>query len=445
MKNTSILIIDDEIKLTRSLAFTLKQAGFECFEAFNGAMGCELARRESPDVVLLDIRMPGMSGLEALEQLRVEAPDTPVVMMSAFDDTANAVQAIKMGAVDYLSKPFDVDELILLLKETNSKRQLELEVRYLREQSDRDNVFIGISAEIRALREQLKRVADSRVMTLLLMGETGVGKQVVARELHRICAEEGAPFVEINCAMLPENLIEVELFGADRNALPGVGMKRRGLIELADNGTLLLDEVGEMPLSIQAKLLTFLETRAFRPVGGMREHSANVRVIAATNSDLEAAVECGAFRRDLYYRLSVMPIEIPPLRERDKDIDLLIDHFSGVFAKDAGGGSIAFTRAARAVMNAYPWPGNVRELKNLIERLTILRRGEVITENDLPHEFHAVEPAEPLSIEESMHSVERHLVQDALMKSGGRKGVAAERLGISRHALKRKMHKLGLS
>ena len=445
MSKIRILIIDDEIKLTQSLAFTLRQAGMECLEAHNGHVGCGLAKRESPDVVLLDIRMPGADGLEVLEWFKAEMPDVPVIMMSAFDDTKDAVAAIKMGAVDYLSKPFDLDELIHLLEETNNRSRLEAEVRYLRQRHTNDSSFIGNSALIRNLRQQIDRIAESNVGTLLLSGETGVGKAIVARELHVRGSGRESPFVEINCATLPENQIDAELFGAERGALPGMVTRRRGLIEIANGGTLFLNEIGEMPLPVQAKLLTFLETRTYRPLGMVREHNADVRVIAATNKNLEDAVSEDEFRQDLYFRLNVMPIEIPPLRERGKDIEFLADHFAHRFAGEAAAEIISFAKSTRSFFNSYDWPGNVRELKNLVERLTILHPGQVIAVDQLPPEIRSVEPKAPISIEESMDNVERNMIQDALIKCGGKKGVAATQLGISRHALKRKMQRLGLS
>lgn len=445
MTATRVLIIDDEIKLAQSLAFTLRQAGMECSEAHNGHIGCSQAKREQPDIVLLDIRMPGMSGLEVLEWFQAEMPDVAVIMMSAFDDTKDAVTAIKMGAVDYLSKPFDVDELILLLEETNARRQLEAEIQYLRERYTNDATFIGNSPLIQNLREQIGRLSEGNAKTLLLSGETGVGKAVVARELHMRGSGKDVPFVEINCATLPENQIEAELFGAERGTLPGLVSKRRGLVEIANGGTLFLDEIGEMPLAIQAKLLTFIETRSYRPMGVMRDHHSDVRVIAATNRNLEDAVEEGSFRQDLFFRLNVMPINIPPLREREMDIDLLAKHFARRFADEVATPPIGFDKSTRSFFASYGWPGNVRELKNLIERLTILHPGQVISIDQLPAEIRNVEPKVPLSIEDSMDNVERNMIQDALVKCRGKKGLAAERLGISRHALKRRMQRLGLS
>lgn len=444
MSEIIVLIIDDEIKLTQSLAFTLKQAGMECIQAHNGTDGCNIAQRDKPDIILLDIRMPGLGGLEALERLNAETPEIPVLMMSAFDDTKDAVEAIKMGAVDYLSKPFDVDELIHLIQETSSRRQLESEVRYLRDRYTHDSAFIGNSPLIKAMRDQIERIANSQVSTLLLSGETGVGKAVVAKQLHIKGSGEDTPFVEINCAALPETQIEAELFGAEKGSLPGLVSRRRGLVEIANGGTLFLDEISEMPLTVQAKLLRFIETRSYRPVGIAREHKSDVRVIAATNKSLEQAVENETFRQDLFFRLNVIPMDIPPLRERDKDIEILSDYFAMQFAEETASSPIGISKAALAYFTSYPWPGNVRELKNLIERLTILHAGQIIGTDQLPPEIKNIEPRGPVSIEESMHSVERTMIQDALLKSGGKKGVTAERLGISRHALKRKMQKLDL-
>ena len=445
MSKTTVLIIDDEIKLTQSLSFTLRQAGMTCLEAHKGHTGCSIAKSESPDVILLDIRMPGQNGLQVLEWLNEELPDIPVIMMSAFDDTKDAVTAIKMGAVDYLSKPFDVDELIFLLEETSKRKRLEAEVKYLRDRYTNETAFIGNSHLIRELRDQIERITASNVNTLLLSGETGVGKAVVAKQLHMKGSGEDSPFVEINCATLPENQIEAELFGAEKGSLPGLVSRRRGLVEIANGGTLFLDEISEMPLPVQAKLLTFLETRTYRPVGITREHRSDIRVIASTNKNLEQAVSEETFRHDLFFRLNVMPLQVPPLRERDRDIEILANYFAQRFAEETGNHNVGFGKSALTFFKSYDWPGNVRELRNLVERLTILHPGQVISVDQLPVEIRSVEPRGPVSIEESIDSVERNMIQDALLKCGGKKGIAAERLGISRHALKRKMQRLGIS
>lgn len=442
MNSPNVLIIDDEINLTRSLAFTLRQAGMDCQEAHNGHIGCRIARRETPDIVLLDVRMPGMGGLEVLDWFNTELPGVPVIMMSALDDTQDAVTAIKMGAVDYVSKPFDVDELIHLLNETESRRQLESEVRYLRQQSIEFD-FIGGYAGIAKLRQEIEQIAASKALTVFLSGETGVGKAVVARELHKRGSGADAPFVEVNCATLPVRQIDAELFGAEKSN--GAVSRSRGLVEIAHGGTLFLDEIGEMPLEIQAKLLHFLETHTYRLAGSSREHHADVRVIAATNKDLASAVNEGTFRQDLFFRLNVVPITIPPLRERDKDVELLAAHFAAKYARSSAVMPIGFDKATRAFFRSYDWPGNVRELKNLVERLSILYPGRTVTADLLPAEIKSVEPKAALSIEQSMENVERDLIRDALMRCKGKKGLAADRLGISRHALKRKMQRLGIA
>lgn len=442
MNRPNVLIIDDEINLTRSLAFTLRQAGMDCQEAHNGHIGCRIAQRETPDIVLLDVRMPGMGGLEVLDWFTTELPGVPVIMMSALDDTHDAVTAIKMGAVDYVSKPFDVDELIHLLNETESRRQLDSEVRYLRQQSTEFD-FIGGYAGIAKLRHEIEQIAASNAPTVFLSGETGVGKAVVARELHKRGSGVDAPFVEVNCATLPVRQIDAELFGTEK--ANGAALRRRGLVEIAHGGTLFLDEIGEMPLEIQAKLLHFLETHSYRLAGSNREHHADVRVVAATNKDLATAVNEGTFRQDLFFRLNAVPITIPPLREREKDVELLAAHFAAKYARSSAVMPIGFDKATRAFFQSYDWPGNVRELKNLVERLSILYPGRTVTADLLPAEFKSVEPKTALSIEQSMENVERDLIRDALMRCKGKKGLAADRLGISRHALKRKMQRLGIA
>jgi DNA-binding NtrC family response regulator len=291
----------------------------------------------------------------------------------------------------------------------------------------------------------LDAVAKNNAKTVLLLGETGTGKALAARDLHLKAVGPDRPFVEINCATLEENQIEAELFGAERGALPGLVAKRKGLLEIADGGTLLLDEVGEIPLAAQAKLLTFLETRTFKGIGMPRDMLSNVNVVAATNRNLGEAVEQGRFRRDLFYRLNVVPVTLPPLRERGDDIALLSQYFASKFADDSGIKPISFIKPVGEYLQAYPWPGNVRELKNLVERLSIHFAGQTITIDQLPAEILAAEARSPMTIEESVLSVEKNLVLDALRKHNGKKGLAAEHLGISRHALKRKIQKLGLS
>jgi DNA-binding NtrC family response regulator len=338
-----------------------------------------------------------------------------------------------------------VDELILLIRETDAKRQLQSEVRYLRDRNTSSEAFIGNSPAIRALKSELEMITKSNTKNMLLLGETGVGKAIIARDIHLKTAGSDSPFVEVNCATLVEGQIEAELFGAERGALPGLVAKRKGLIEIADGGTLFLDEIGEIPLSVQAKLLTFLETRSFRGLGAHRDYVSDVSVVAATNRDLKQEVDNGHFRQDLFFRLNVLPIEIPPLRERGRDIDLLCNYFAQRFADISSVKPIFFDKSVGEYLRAYAWPGNVRELRNLVERLTILYAGQTISVDQLPVEIREAEVSASLSIEESILAVEKNLVLDALRKSRGKKGVTADLLGISRHALKRKLQKLGLS
>lgn len=444
MNDITTLIIDDEENLTKSLAFTLKHADIACLRAHTGGAGLKMAEAERPDIVLLDVRLPDISGLDVLDELRSKLPDTPVIMISAHGDTKDAVRAIKTGAADYLTKPFDVDELIMLIREQLSRKHLESEVRYLREKGAVDRNFIGEGSAIKELRERIGRVAKSTVKTILLHGDTGVGKAVVAREIHNQGGGKDLPFVEINCASLPEQLMEAELFGAEKGAYTGAISKRVGLVEIADTGTLFLDEIGELPLNLQAKLLTFMEARTYRAIGSNREKKADVRVIAATNRDLEKGANEGTFRRDLYFRLNVMPIEIPRLSDRGGDIWLLMKHFAETYSCNEGCSPIIFPGYIREIFECYQWPGNVRELKNLVERLTILHPGQTITENQLPQELRGAVNPSIGTITQDLEAAERELVQKALWECNGKKGIAAEKLGISRHALKRRIQRLGI-
>lgn len=444
MNELTALVIDDEVPLTKSLAFALKQAEIGCLEAHDAQSGLKIAEAERPDIILLDVRLPDISGLEVLERLQATLPDIPVIMISAHSDTKDAVRAIKNGAADYLNKPFDVDELIMLIRENFERKRLETEVSYLRKKNTGSSGFIGEGAVMLDLREQISRVARSSVRTILLLGETGVGKAVVARDIHNRGGRGDSPFVEINCASLPEEMMEAELFGAEKGAYTSSVSKRLGLVEIADQGTLFLDEIGELPLKLQAKLLTFLESWTFRPLGSPREKHAEVRVIAATNRNLEECVREGSFRQDLFFRLNIIPIKIPRLAERGYDIWLLANYFAEMFSRKEGTRPITFSPAVRNILEEYAWPGNVRELKNLVERLTIIHPACEVSEDKLPLEMsgNGSEPAG--TIEDTMAAAERKLVQKALADCKGRKGLAAEMLGISRHALKRRIQRLGL-
>ncbi len=444
MSSIRCLIIDDEVQLAKSLSYTLGLAHISCLEAYDGASGLKMLEAERPDVVLLDLKLPDISGLEVLERIIAMQIDTPVIMISAHGHTKDAVSAIKTGAIDYLTKPFDVDELILLVNKTLSQKRLKKEVLYHRKKITASQNLIGESQIMMSLLESLDSVANSKARTILLYGETGVGKTIVAKEIHNKTENKNAPFVEINCSSLPEHLIEAELFGVEKGAFTGADSTRAGLVEVAEKGTLFLDEIGELPLALQAKLLTLLESWTYRPVGSPREKKANVRVIAATNRDLEESVENGEFRKDLFFRLNIIPIEIPALRHRGGDIWLLANCFSTVLSNREGCQPLTMSDDIRSIFEEYEWPGNVRELKNIIERLTILYPGKTITPDLLPVDLRGLAYNKADTIKDAMDNAERDLVQRALGECNGKKGLAAEKLGISRHALKRRIQKLGL-
>ncbi|WP_339859565.1 sigma-54 dependent transcriptional regulator [Thalassospira alkalitolerans] len=456
-KRISILIVDDEESFVRSLSFALRTEGMDVTGVHSGEDAFLVVRKQQFDIILLDLRLPGADGMEVLASIQKLDISIPVIMISAHGDTRAAVHAVKNGAADYLSKPFELDELIHTIKTTLDQSQVALELDYHRR---RDvvptNGLIGECAAMSALRTTIDRVAQSSASRILLLGESGTGKALVARAIHSQSPRKDRAFVEVNCAALPEQLIESELFGAEKGSYTGAHQKRTGLVRLADGGTLFLDEIGELPLALQAKFLHFLENGDYRPVGAERSASADVRVITATNRDLAEQVRLGHFREDLFYRLNVITIDIPALRERGEDILSLVTHFADRQAQAEGCHPIQFDTETREILHAHQWRGNVRELKNLIERLTILYPGKTISADLLPGEFHhqddihqtneinrSTSPTPP-QLQDRLDVTERHIVQDALEQADGHKGRAAEILGISRHALKRRLQRLGL-
>lgn len=450
MSQISVLIVDDEASFVRSLVFALKGEGMVARGVHSGEDGVASVKAERPDIVLLDLRLPGIDGMAVLAALREHDPSLPVVMISAHGDTRAAVQAVKLGAVDYLTKPFELDEMVMTIRAAIDRDRTAQELDYHRRRAIPETGLIGDSAGMESLRATVARVAASSASRVLLLGESGTGKALVARAVHAGSPRVGNAFVEVNCAALPEQLIEAELFGAEKGAYTGAHQKRTGLVTLADGGTLFLDEIGELPLALQAKLLHFLENGTYRPVGSGRAATADVRVVAATNRDLTEEVRAGRFREDLFYRLNVITVHIPALRERAQDVLVLARHFADIQAREEGCPPVLLTPEAEASLQAHGWPGNVRELKNLIERLTILLPGRRVLPDDLPPEFHAASGGAGLAaagqspIERRLEATERDLVMDALQQVSGHKGRAAELLGISRHALKRRLQRLGL-
>ena len=438
----TLLIIDDEVALTRSLQIALRDPQYKVEIAHNAEEGLAKANALRPRAILLDLRLPDCEDLKPLQRLNAMLPDSPVMMMSAHGDIKTAVEAVKQGAKDFITKPFDINAL---------KTQLS---QYLLAQPLKQEGLIGQTRAMEKLRSELALVAKSQAKTVLLLGESGTGKTAVAAEIHRQSALANQGFVEVNCAALPENLLESELFGVEKGAFTGANKTRAGLIHAADGGTLFLDEVGELTLALQAKLLSFLESQRYRPVGSTKEKQANVRVIAATNRNLASAVEQGRFRTDLYYRLNVMPLTLPSLAERAADIPLLLTHFAQQFSHDVP--PIRFQYSTEHVLAGYCWPGNIRELKNLVERLSVLYGGDEISVEMLPVEFceggktqqssdsigAESEPLEQLS--SRLADEEKRVIVSALQESGGHKGNAAKLLNISRHALKRRLQKLGI-
>lgn len=451
----SILIIDDESNLVRSLSFALEDEGHVVRGEETARAGLAAAAESAPDLILLDLKLPDMSGLEVLEALKAQQCDAQVIMISAHGDTRAAVKAVKLGAADYITKPFDLDDLSMTIRSTLERRKMAAELDFRRGETLRDAGLIGDSAAMRDLVATIGRVAASTAARILVLGESGTGKALVARAIHAGSMRRAGPFIEINCASLPEQLIEAELFGAEKGAYTGAHQRRIGLVALADKGTLFLDEIGELPLPLQAKLLHFLENGQYRAIGSGRAQTADVRVVAATNRDLAAAVAAGTFREDLYFRLNVIQLNIPPLRERETDVLMLVRHFAQQFAREEKSVPIALADEALAVLLNYRWPGNVRELKNLIERLTILHPGAELGAAALPRELveaaripQALPPSLPAAetggIEDALASTERQMMLAALRDAGGHKGHAAERLGISRHAFKRRLQRLGI-
>lgn len=448
MSNLNVLVIDDERNLVRSLRFSLQDHGIDITGAYTGTEGVERSKAEQPDLVLLDLGLPDMSGLDVLPLLKANHPDMPILMISAHGDTRAAVKAVKGGALDYITKPFDQDELVMLIKRSTENTRMARELAFLRQQQGSTRTLVGNSGLMQQLRQMLEQIGRSSGRTFLVNGPSGTGKALIARGIHDVRFKD-APFIEINCAALPEQLIEAELFGAERGAYTGANQRRTGLIDLADGGTLFLDEIGELPLPLQSKLLSFLENRTYRPIGGGRERKADVLVIAATNRDLKAEVDAGNFRADLYFRLNVLPVQAPSLNRRIEDVPLLIHHFSDALARQEGAPPVKWSTTSLDTLKRYPWPGNVRELRNLVERMTILHPGQDIQNSQLPEEFRTTTAAEDEQAFEDYNQAvedkERRLIQAALEETGGRKALAAERLGMSRHALKRRMQRLGMS
>jgi two-component system nitrogen regulation response regulator NtrX len=446
----SVLIVDDEAGVRTALSGVLRDEGYQVDAVDSGEACLERVGRRSYDVILLDIWLPGLDGIATLARLRERRVEAQVVMISGHGNIESAVRAIKLGAFDFVEKPLSLEKTVLVVRNALRQRQLEAENRALRARMDRRFVMVGDSYAMAQLREQIAMAAPTNGR-VLIHGENGTGKELVARAIHALSRRRG-PFVEVNCAAIPEDLIESELFGHVRGAFTGAVSDRRGKFELADGGTLFLDEVGDMSLKTQAKVLRVLEEQVVEPVGGTTPVRVDVRVVAATNKDLMEEIRAGRFREDLYFRLNVIPIFVPPLRERREDIPRLAEHFMAEFAREYGRRPKQLDPSALAMLQQYPWPGNVRELKNVIERLMIMVPGEVITASDLAFLAPGTLPVGPpddgdvplVPLHEARERFERAYILRALAREQGNISRTAERLGVERSNLYRKMRAYGI-
>ena len=444
-----ILVVDDEPAQLELAGGFLKKRGFETVLAESGEKALRSFRDQPFDLVLTDQKMAGMSGLELVHAVRALNPETAVIVMTAYGTIETAVSAIKAGAADYLTKPLNLDELLYRIEQVRERHRLLTENRELREALQgrhRIEGIIGESGQMLEVVSLVRRVAPSEA-SVLIRGESGTGKELITKAIHFASPRASGPLIRVNCAALPEALLESELFGHEKGAFTGALATRKGRFELADEGTLFLDEIGDLPLHLQAKLLRVLQEREFERVGSSQSIRVNVRILSATHRDLEALLKAGQFREDLYYRLNVVTILLSPLRERRQDLPLLIDHFLRVFAEKNGKRIRGFTHEARETLLRYDYPGNVRELENLVERAVVLTRDEVISKDDLPLMVQPPEAAEERggNLTAAVEGMERQMIREALARSGGVQTRAAEMLGISERALRYKLKKYGLT
>jgi DNA-binding NtrC family response regulator len=448
----NILIVEDEPKMLRILELNLAEDGHAVHTAQDAETGLKILRQAKIELVLTDLKLPGMDGLEFLHAAKRVDASLPVIVMTAYGTVETAVEAMKAGASDYVLKPFSLEEIKLIIKKELDHRRLREENRTLREALGQRYEFKNIVARSAKMQEVLavvERVAPTN-STVLLGGESGVGKDLIARAIHQHSRRAAGPFIKINCTAIPENLLESELFGYEKGAFTGAVGSKPGKFELADKGTIFLDEIGDVPGNVQVKLLRVLQEREFERLGGIKTLKVDVRVLAATNQDLRAALEEGTFREDLYYRLNVVPLNIPPLRERKEDIPYLVDHFLARFARESGKPLRGITPAAQKRLLEFHWPGNVRELENIIERAVALSGGDVLDVGDIRLDLSPARPAlksglpfvpEGMTLEQ----YEDEIIQEALRRAHGNKSQAARMLGLSRNALRYRLARLGLS
>jgi two-component system response regulator PilR (NtrC family) len=444
-----LLVVEDEKHMREILKMLLETEGYSVVAAENGSAGARWLEKEIFDLVITDIKMPGMDGYGILRKAIEVSPDTLVIMITAFGTVEAAIEAMKLGAYDYIHKPFKIDEIRLIIKKALEKRKLQRQVSLLKEKAAPaalENV-VARSDRMKELLHTLPRIAESRA-NVLITGESGTGKDVVANALHSLGPRREQNFVAINCATFPEGLLESELFGYMRGAFTGAAHNKQGLFEVADRGTLFLDEIADMPLALQSKLLRAIETGSFRRVGGTTDITVDARIISATNKDIREAVRAGFFREDLYYRLNAIAIHVPPLRERREDIPALIDHMLA-----RRGSPKRFSKKALEALVGCPWRGNVRELENVIERILVFSDSEVITEEEISRETACADPpggralveiGGGMDLEKHLEDIEKSYLMEALGRTGGRKMEAAGLLGLSFRSFRHRLAKYGI-
>ena len=441
-----VLIVDDDAASRRLLEVRLRPLACDVATAGNGEQALTAIRKDVPDLVLLDLRMPKMSGIEVLRALHKEAINVPVIVITAHGSVETAVEAMKEGAYDFITKPIDAKHFDIVVRKALEREGLKRELELFWEDADkRYRLVIGQSAKMKEAVETARKAATSKA-TVLLLGESGTGKEIFARAIHNWSERKNQPFVAINCVGLSRELLESELFGHERGSFTGADQLKKGKMELANGGTVFLDEIGDVSRELQTKLLRFLQEREFDRVGGVTAIRVDVRVVAATNRDLDVVVKEGRFREDLYHRLNVVPITLPPLRERREDIPALAHHFVQHFAKEVKRSLSAITDEALERLSAYDWPGNVRELANAMERAVVLAQGPEIAPHDLPARIVAAQPesrSEGASYRESMDAYRRQLVMRALAQSQGNRAAAARTLGLHEKYLLRLLKNLG--
>jgi two-component system, NtrC family, nitrogen regulation response regulator NtrX len=452
MKPT-ILIVDDEPGVRTALTGVLRDEGYAVESVPSGEACLDRLTRGPVDLIVLDVWLPGMDGLATLARLRERQVDAQVVLISGHGNIESAVRAIKLGAFDFVEKPLSLEKTVLVVRNALRQRRLEMENLALRARVDRHETMVGESYAIRQLREQVAMAAPTNGR-VLIYGENGTGKELVARTIHELSRRRNSAFVEVNCAAIPEDLIESELFGHVRGAFTGAVADRRGRFELADGGTIFLDEIGDMSLKTQAKVLRVLQEQTMEPVGGTASVRVDARVLAATNKDLQTEIRGGRFREDLYFRLNVIPIFVPALRDRQEDIPLLADHFMAGLAREYGRRAKKFEPSAVSILQQYSWPGNVRELRNVIERLMIMVVGDSIAVGDLSFLDHSTAPRQDpevaapagrITLYEARDQFERDLILRTLAEQQGNMSRTADVLGVERSNLYRKMKAFGIA